>query len=216
MDDINEIIKTQFNKLPKEIQDAILSANWSDVLRVIAKKYQLHIDQTGLLQTETAMVLLGLIHPDDFQNNLIQELKISSLVAKEIVKDINDEIFFKIRSSLKEIYKIEDSSGYDDISKEEVLHGIENPTPTISKMFTSAYSKPSAPSLYQTSPEVEVNRVSVIPPMSQSAGIAEQKISGLTKVLRQETTIPPPVAPISLLTSEPKKYTVDPYRESIG
>ena len=58
MDETREIIKEQFKKLPKDVQEAILSSNVPEKLDGITKKNRLHIDQAGKLEMEVFLTIL--------------------------------------------------------------------------------------------------------------------------------------------------------------
>ncbi|MBU6430843.1 hypothetical protein KGQ29_00480 [Patescibacteria group bacterium] len=105
MDNTKEILRTQFNKLPKDIQNAIMSVNLRSKMELIARKNNLHIDQAQILENETVFVMLGLEHPSDLVENIVKNLEISEEKAEAIAKDINNEIFLKIRESLKKIFE---------------------------------------------------------------------------------------------------------------
>ena len=55
----SEKLEEQFLSLPKDIQNAITSNAILDVVGEIGKNRGLHIDQTGVLAEETALLMLG-------------------------------------------------------------------------------------------------------------------------------------------------------------
>jgi len=93
----------KYENLPDDVQEAFLSINTYNTIKKIVDKYKLHIDQSGMLSEEIGFVMLGVTRPEDFLSNIQQKLGTTIEVAGEIVKDINVEIFFPIRASLKEI-----------------------------------------------------------------------------------------------------------------
>lgn len=105
MDETKEILINQFNKLPKDVQDAILSVNLRSKMQFITKKNNLHIDQAEALENETVFVMLGLEHPANLVANIAKNLEVSEEKAAAIAGNINDEIFLKIRESLKKIFE---------------------------------------------------------------------------------------------------------------
>ena len=100
-DDIIKRIKEKFDSLPKEIQDIILSSNYQDSLLEIGRKYQLNVEQMGIMEQETTIAMMGLTPTTDFEKELTRELNIDSAKSSEIAKDISEKIFFKIRELLK-------------------------------------------------------------------------------------------------------------------
>lgn len=97
---MNEKIRQQFENqltyLPTINQQALRSFDWATELIAIGKNYGLHVDELDDLQIETMLVLVGLVDPNQFQNELINRLAISSIEAEKIISDINDRIFTPI------------------------------------------------------------------------------------------------------------------------
>lgn len=100
-----------FDELPENIQDAIMSVNSSDAITEISEKYKLHIDQQASLGSETGLVLLGLTDPMEFVNNLSSKLGIDKNIASQIVGEINEKIFVKVKDSLRAIHSGQKNSG---------------------------------------------------------------------------------------------------------
>src|SRR3989338_2897850 len=86
------------SKLPSDLKTAIYSADSSTAIENISKKYGLNIDQMGKLAEETGLVMLGVTHPKDFISNLAGRLGVDQLTAKSIARDVNEQIFKKVRS----------------------------------------------------------------------------------------------------------------------
>jgi hypothetical protein len=92
----------KFETLPVEIQDLMFSVEFADTVEKLGEKYALHIDELGKVGEEIGNVLLGLEKPEDFLNNIATVLE-SWPIEKvgELVKDINTQVFFPIRESLR-------------------------------------------------------------------------------------------------------------------
>ena len=90
-----------FQKLPADVQTAIYSVETSRAIEQIADKHYLLIDKMGLLAEEVGLVMLGATHPKDFIRNLSDKLGIDRETAKKIAEDVNQQIFAKVRESLK-------------------------------------------------------------------------------------------------------------------
>lgn len=56
---------------------------------------------------QVGRVLLGELSPEKFQTTLEKEIKLHLLTAKKITEEINQDIFFPVKTSLEKIYKIE-------------------------------------------------------------------------------------------------------------
>ena len=99
----NEQLLEMYHKLPKDVQEAILSVDTSEAIREIGEKHKLMIDKMGDLADETGLVMLGLTHPSQYVSHLIERLGINQETAQEITEEINNKIFFPIRESLRKI-----------------------------------------------------------------------------------------------------------------
>lgn len=95
-------LKVHFDKLPKDVQEAILSVDYEKVLKEITQRYHLHIDQGAKLETETTLVMLGLVAPKDYSKSLIFEARIDPKAAEFIAGEVNEKIFRPVISSLHE------------------------------------------------------------------------------------------------------------------
>lgn len=134
MDDetLNQL-KEQFETLPEEVQQAIVDTNLPDKLQQVVKKNQLMIDQAGILETETDLVLYGIEPLENYTANLARQLQLPKDKALAIAHDVDDLIFKNIRDSLKKINEEviaaenEAAKTPGTPSKEETLAGIENP-----------------------------------------------------------------------------------------
>jgi hypothetical protein len=98
-----EQLKEIYMKLPNDLKDAIFSVDSAEIIQAIGKKYNLAIDKTGELADETGLVMLGITHPDNFISNLAERLGIDKDTAGKIAGEVNNQIFAKVRESLKKI-----------------------------------------------------------------------------------------------------------------
>jgi hypothetical protein len=100
-DDTTKIIKERFNSLPESIQEVILSSDYENTLLELGKEHSLNVEQLGILERETTLVMMGLTNPDKFESELRHELNIDPQKVSDITKEINEKIFLKIRELLK-------------------------------------------------------------------------------------------------------------------
>ena len=100
-DNTTKIIKERFNSLPQSIQEVILSSDYENTLLEIGKEYNLNVEQLGILERETTLVMMGLTNPDKFESELRHELNIDPQKVNQITKEINEKIFLRIRELLK-------------------------------------------------------------------------------------------------------------------
>lgn len=102
--ELQQKISEYFSKLPKEAQNIFSSMQWIDSVVVIATKYSLTDKQKEDLITETSMALLGIIHLDQYEENLIHEVGIQKEISDKIISDLNDNIFTSIRPELSNAF----------------------------------------------------------------------------------------------------------------
>ncbi|MCR4306851.1 MAG: hypothetical protein NUV42_02670 [Candidatus Yonathbacteria bacterium] len=128
MEDEKQQLLEQFKKLPKDLQDAITSNDIDVALQEISKRSRLHIDQAGELADEVGLVLLGVVHPDDFLEDVLFRLKIDKKAAMEIVADVNEHVFKKVRESLMKVHRIDSMvpGGFNDWNSMEVAQPKDN------------------------------------------------------------------------------------------
>ena len=124
-----EVLIQKYKELPQDLQDSIFSEKTSDSIRSISTNYKLEIKKMGILADEIGLVLLGVLHPKDFITSLSEKLEIDRETAKQIASDVNQQIFQKVRVSLRKIHNITDTEappspkateGTAKVSKEEM------------------------------------------------------------------------------------------------
>lgn len=100
-DDITKKVQDRYAELPADVKKAVESADLNTRIQTIGVKNRLHLDQMGVLQDETLLVMLGFESPDNFVNALTKALNISPSQAAAVSTDINSAVFAPIRESLK-------------------------------------------------------------------------------------------------------------------
>jgi len=108
-------IDERFNRLPAEVQDAINKSNYQETLYLIAKKYKVSIEKMGTLEEITTKVMLGIIHPDKYEENLKSKLGISDDDTHNLVLDVNEQILKTIKEALKESWNDNQKLNEDDL-----------------------------------------------------------------------------------------------------
>lgn len=191
-----QAIKERFSALPKTIQDAILSSDYQNTLIEIGKKYGLTVEQLGILEQETTLVMMGLTSPNSYRSDLQSQMGagVDSSKIGGIVDEVNNKVFFAIRELLKlmnlspeEVAKIEKEG-----EEEKVMQGagVE-----VTKVPTT-----SVPS---TTPTREPNRNDLLkgienPPKGSGLTLAEQKLAGTFSMPTKETSyVPKSMPPVS-------------------
>ncbi len=139
--DLDKNLEEQFQNLPKELREAISSADLPNKLQQITKNNQILLDQAENVQKETLLVLLGLEPLENYTENLQKNAELTKNQAIAIAHDINELVFKNVRETLRKINedaeaaeagataekeKLPAASALQP-SREEILAGIENP-----------------------------------------------------------------------------------------
>ncbi|MFQ6049462.1 MAG: hypothetical protein ACE5J0_00235 [Candidatus Paceibacterales bacterium] len=96
-----------YKKLPQELKEAVFSEETAENIWDVCSRNGIEDERVPEIARYTGRVLLGIIPPDEFQKTLEKELKLEKGVAKKVAQEINRFIFFPVKNSLEELYKIE-------------------------------------------------------------------------------------------------------------
>jgi hypothetical protein len=99
----SEEIQAQFEKLPKELQDAISSPDIQKKIQAIGKKHELMIDQIGELVDQVGLVMLGLAKGPGFVVDISRRLSINPADAQKIAADINNDVLSPMKTGMREV-----------------------------------------------------------------------------------------------------------------
>lgn len=117
--------------LPVEIQKIVNFSYLGPRVEKIGKEHFLHIDQVGELYATTEMVMLGLLHPNNFVTSIKKRLEVSQGVAEMVARDVNNQIFLAIREELKKLAEqaplLEEENGSQDDKTSNLAHDSEHP-----------------------------------------------------------------------------------------
>ena len=108
-DEVKKIIGEIYKGLPFDVKKAIVSGETRQQVQAIADRHHLLYEQVADLETETALVMLGLRPPADFITNVKGALNLPEEKARAIAEHINTEIFRPVRESLKKIHNISET-----------------------------------------------------------------------------------------------------------
>lgn len=115
-------------KLSEETKNAISAVNWRATILSMRERRGYSFSQLEDLEIETELVLYGLITPDEYQKKLEDTMKITKEESTELVNQLNDLIFQKIRSELVKISESKKISVTSETEKEpEIKLKIESP-----------------------------------------------------------------------------------------
>ncbi len=133
-----------FANLPKEVQAAIRESNYRTKLYQIAVGKDMSIEQMQGLEEVTNKVLLNVIHPDKYEEELKAKLNMSSEVIREVVDSVNEDILKNIREILRNHW--EENKGLKvDTTDEVPLPPYAMVKPEAPKTFTFVVPKPTEP-----------------------------------------------------------------------
>lgn len=96
-----------YEKLPDNLKDAIFSAETANSINNICQRNSLEEGKVTEIARYTGYVLMGLLSPDEFEKTLKEEVKLKNDSAKKVNQEINRFIFFPLRTTLEQLYKIE-------------------------------------------------------------------------------------------------------------
>lgn len=101
---LQQKIAEYFAKLPTDAQTMFASMEWMKTLENLSAKYNMTALQIQSLGTETTLLLLGIVHPDEYMNFLQTDLSLSKSVQDRLMADINLGILNKWRETLTSVY----------------------------------------------------------------------------------------------------------------
>ena len=96
-----------YEKLSKELQEAIFAEKTADSIDSICKKNEISEKDASKIAEHVGYVLLGILPPEDFQKILEKEIKLKKDVTKKVTYEINRFIFSSVKENLSALYKIE-------------------------------------------------------------------------------------------------------------
>lgn len=95
-----------YEELPQELKDALHNEKTGNNIYDICKRNGI-LDNLDQVVEYVGQVLVGVFPPDEFEETIKKEIKLEKEVAKKVAQEINRFIFYPVKSSLEEIYKIE-------------------------------------------------------------------------------------------------------------
>lgn len=93
-----------YEKLPEELKEAIFSAETADNIWNVCDRNE--VEEVSKVAKYAGYVLMGVLPPDEFQKTLEEEVGLEKEIAKKVTQEINRFIFYPVKISLEEIYKV--------------------------------------------------------------------------------------------------------------
>lgn len=180
MDDTDALqikIQNARAELPEETRNAIDAVDWKSVIIELRAKKGYTFEQLGDLETETELLLCGLLSPGDYPKELENRLKISKDEASKLTDEMNDLVFRKIQVEM--IKNIERKKIFTDKEAAMQLEKTEDLADAENLPKTSTTTNPTPPQ----------NILEKVP----APNMDEEK---------EEIKVPEKVVPIQLLTQK--------------
>lgn len=98
--DFDESVAQVMRTLPPVIRTYLLQGKLTPVVKDLTERYSLRIDQGGVLERETMLLLMGVEDPTEFIQALT-ELGLDKETVNGIVQDVNDQIFVPLQKEMK-------------------------------------------------------------------------------------------------------------------
>jgi hypothetical protein len=107
MDNTIDLLQIKIEKakaeLPEDTQNAINAVDWRAVVLGMREKRGYSFEQLEDLQTETELVLCGLLSPENYSKELEKRLRLPKNEVSDLVKEIDSLVFAKIKENLIKI-----------------------------------------------------------------------------------------------------------------
>jgi len=117
-----------YEKLPKDLQDAIFSEETANNIYTVCDRYE--IDEIPKVAKIVGFILLGVLPPDELYENLVKELYIDPVVAKKVAQELIRFIFYPVRKSLEELYGIAVKKSLEEIEEQITTQKKKKPVST--------------------------------------------------------------------------------------
>ena len=95
-----------YGKLPQELKDALFAEETGNNIYDICKRNKIE-ESLEMIVDYVSQVLVGILAPEDFQEVLEKELGFKKESAKKVSREINRFIFYPVKPTLEQLYKIE-------------------------------------------------------------------------------------------------------------
>lgn len=184
-----DMLIKRFETLPANVQALVIGNEIAKTITPISVKYDLHIDQGGVLAEIAILVMLGLVKTTDFIAELERGLGITKIKAGDIAYEIDQKLFKPIREDLK---KTAEAKTAEPVAP---LISTQSPLPTDSSDIIHPH--PAQKPYYGSAPNI----VAPTQAKTETSTITDQKLSTVVTAPKQTVEV---------------KRTIDPYREPIN
>ncbi len=215
-------------QLSPETRQAIDSVDWMATILKIKENKGYNLEQLSDLETETELLLCGLTDPKNYPTELGSRMQITKEQVNDIVNEMNESVFKKIREKLMEITAEKEEKDLNNNKERETLNkaGIEitTPNPLLTKEGAKGEVGEKRSEMISDieNPEL-IQKTNISPDKGRQEGfnpLPSQKLSGSFTMPTKQTEYsidnmskPNNPTPPSAPTPQTAPYKVDPYRE---
>lgn len=101
---IKKLLAEQIKKLPPPVKEMVIGGEFEKKFQEMYPGWGIHADVADQIENETTLVLVGLEHPQDFADNLVENTQLEPEKAGDIAVEINEVIFKPIQKTLLKLY----------------------------------------------------------------------------------------------------------------
>ncbi len=103
-EELQKNIALYYSRLPADAQKMFSSMEWVEKLKKLSIKYALNEEQSKTLASETVLVLLGIIHMMEYEENLTKDIKIPRDTLEIMLQDLRNSILRPVIMQVTEAY----------------------------------------------------------------------------------------------------------------
>ncbi len=222
-------LEEALGRAPKPIQDEMTSSNTiAEVVASIGHTLNLHIDIVGAIVQLSVYMLLGLINPQEFSQELTA-LGLSEAQIKEIMSVINQKIFVPLHEQMRSggggvappsaprPVNIPIPNYYAPPPQSPSYFHLKNKIPPPSPLSTIAPLPPKVV-LPQSGNQSSINQFDnrmMPPPPAAETPLQQALRTVLPPANLPGAIVPPDIIPPAKKTPPPAPYSTDPYREPV-
>ena len=97
----------RYELMPEQLQTSFDSPETAEVIGQVIAMNNLSDEQSEIITCLTGDVLAGFVDYKDFTKKLTEEFKFDAILAQDIFKEIDRQVFLPVRDLLKQVYKPE-------------------------------------------------------------------------------------------------------------
>lgn len=217
-DQVEQLIKERFSKLPVVVQKAIKSADVEKHLRSLADTHKLHLDQWQLLENQVIMTLLGFQPAAELERHIKAEVRVDDDTARILASDIALSVFDPIRKEIE--HALQELEAVDEESQKDEKSAQQNQIPS-NPIQGGGDVYPSHSSVTQQEPEQKDEAVRSPQPSTTQQASNEQgnettpQQEPAQEAVRMERTPAPAAYKSGIASTERRVIEGDPYREPV-